>query len=81
MSEGKIPDACPLCGSTDAITRERPIGTVSVRYDLESRTFDCDGMFEGLDFRGGSVLYCDECGKRLGRREDAEGFREVSETF
>lgn len=81
MDDGKIPSACPRCGCTRAYTRERPVGSVQVQYDLKSRTYDCDGMFDNLDFRGGSILYCCDCDKRIGRKEDAEGFHEVSETF
>lgn len=71
-----IPQKCPGCGCTHASTRAVPVGTVSVLYDLEERTADYSIMYDGLRYRGGSILYCEECGRRIGRVEDAGDFED-----
>lgn len=62
-----IPKKCPRCGSTSAYTKEVPVGTCYVYYDLEkTEVEDASSMYESLSSRGGTVLYCYGCGKRLG---------------
>lgn len=70
-----IPKACPKCGDTRAETRGRASGAVYVVYDLDDRTVDLSMMYDDVDVRGGTILYCQGCGKRLGRVEDAGDFR------
>lgn len=71
-----IPEACPRCGCTRAETRARASGPATVVYDLDARSVDYSAMHESLTYRGGSILYCAECEKRLGRVEDTEDFEE-----
>lgn len=73
MSE--LPKACPHCGCTEAYGLENPVGKVSVNYDLENRVVSFDGMWDGLTTEPLKYLHCVQCGKRIGRYEDAAGFR------
>ncbi len=72
----KIPTRCPHCGCTEAMTRERAMGPVHVYYDLDARTIDWSRMHDVICYRGGAILYCVDCGKRIGRIEDAVDFRD-----
>lgn len=45
-------------------------------YDLAYRTVDYSAMHADLTYRGGAIIYCQNCGKRLGRVEDAGDFEE-----
>lgn len=54
----------------------RASGPVRIAYDLADRTIDCSEMYEHLQHSGGTILYCDECGKRLGRTDEACDFEE-----
>lgn len=69
-----VPRECPRCGCTNAVTRGRASGPVQVFYDLEARTVDYSAMYESLTYRGGVVLYCKGCGRRLGGVEDVGDF-------
>lgn len=72
----EIPEACPKCGGTEAITKGSASGPISVSYDLADRTVSYRDMHESITYRSGTILYCQSCGKRLGRVEDAGDFRE-----
>lgn len=71
-----IPEACPRCGCTRAETHARASGPATVVYDLDARSVDYSTMHESLTYRGGTILYCQNCGRRFGRVEDAGDFNE-----
>lgn len=71
-----IPSACQKCGCTTATTKAQAGGAVRVMYDLAYRTVDYSAMHADLTYRGGAIIYCQNCGKRLGRVEDAGDFEE-----
>lgn len=72
-----LPTKCPRCGCATAVQRFRLTGTGPVFYDLESRTFDAQCLHDSVKYIGGTVLYCNECGQRLGSISDAYDFKEV----
>ena len=72
-----LPARCPRCGCATAVQRFRLTGTGSILYDLEERTFDPRCLHDSAKYIGGTVLYCNECGRRLGLISDAYDFKEV----
>ena len=72
-----LPARCPRCGCATAVQRFRLTGTGSILYDLEERTFDAQCLHDSVKYIGGTVLYCNECGRRLGSISDAYDFKEA----
>lgn len=75
----RIPTECPYCGCTDAYEKSTAKGRVNVRYDLSERTVDYSSMWDGIEIVNGKLLYCMDCGKRIGKIEDATDFRNADE--
>lgn len=71
-----MPTTCPRCGCATAVQRFRLTGTGAIFYNLEERTFDAQCLHDNVKYVGGTVLYCSECGRRLGSVEDAYDFKE-----
>lgn len=74
-----LPTECPYCGCTDAYPKVRAEGLVTVRYDLAARAIDYSSMWDGLDTVYGKYLYCDNCGKRIGKEADATDFKNAAD--
>ena len=72
-----LPTRCPRCGCATAVQRFRLTGTGPVFYDLENRTFDAQYLHDSVNYIGGTVLYCSECGRRLGSIDDAYDVKEI----
>lgn len=72
-----IPTRCPKCGSTEAVQRFRLCGTGVAVYDLEAREANFEHLHDNVKYCGGTVLYCKECGRRLGSIDDAYDFKEI----
>lgn len=72
-----IPTRCPRCGCTEAEQRFRLTGGGRAIYDLEERTADYTVLHDSIGYAGGTVLYCRDCGRRLGSVDDARDFSEV----
>lgn len=73
-----IPAMCPKCGSTGAVQRFRLCGTGVAVYDLETRGISFEHLHDNVKYCGGTVLYCSECGRRLGSIDDAYDFKEMA---
>ena len=72
-----LPAKCPRCGCATAVQRFRLTGTGAIFYDLEERTYDAQCLHDSVKYVGGTVLYCSECGRRLGSISDAYDFKEI----
>lgn len=72
-----LPTKCPRCGCATAVQRFRLTGAGAIFYDLEERTFDAQCLRDSIKYVGGTVLYCSECGRRLGSISDAYDFKEI----
>ena len=72
-----LPTKCPRCGCATAVQRFRLTGTGAIFYDLEERTFDAQCLHNSIKYCGGTVLYCSECGRRLGSISDVYDFKEI----
>lgn len=67
-----IPDKCPKCGCEYAISKERVSGTAITSYNLITHEADFSAIHDLLDYHGGTILYCWECGRKLGKTKDFE---------
>lgn len=72
-----IPAKCPKCGCTEAVQRFRLVGSGVATYDLETREISYEYLHDCIKYCGGTVLYCSECGRRLGSISDAYDFKEI----
>lgn len=72
-----LPAKCPRCGCATAVQRFRLTGTGAIFYDLEERAYDAQCLHDSVKYVGGTVLYCSECGRRLGSISDAYDFKEI----
>ncbi len=79
MTNSKIPTECPHCGCTEAYEKSRPEGRVNIRYDLAGRAIDFSCMWGSLTTTAGKYLYCMDCGRRIGRVEDATDFKNAND--
>lgn len=72
-----IPAACPRCGCSEAEQRFRLTGTGVATYNLDTREINFAHIHDSIKYVGGTVLYCSECGRRLGSISDAYDFKEI----
>lgn len=72
-----IPGKCPKCGCTEAEQRFRLAGAGVATYNLETREISFEHLHDNIKYLGGTVLYCSECGRRLGSIDDAYDFKEL----
>lgn len=73
---------CPRCKSDGGFfTRERVTGTAHIYYnsagDLEEEQGD---MYNGLSHHGGSIAFCKDCKKPIGKTKDLASGNHEEET-
>lgn len=72
-----IPGKCPKCGCMEAEQRFRLAGAGVATYNLETREISFEHLHDSIKYCGGTVIYCGECGRRLGSISDAYDFKEL----
>ncbi|MDN0082419.1 hypothetical protein QU487_06580 [Crenobacter sp. SG2305] len=64
-------EACPHCGGSEFVVKERYSGTVHYGRRFDGLAADNTDMWDSLDRKVGKVAYCRDCEKAVGQWQES----------